>query len=938
MLLLLLAAGVAAQQLAFPGAAGFGRFATGGRGGTVVHVTNLNDSGAGSFREAVGQPNRVVVFDVAGIIRLESRLVFAKNLTVAGQTAPGDGVVVYGDGVSFSGADNLICRYMRFRMGAGGTAEKDAAGIANGRNMIFDHVSVTWGRDETFSISWDNKGTEPTNITIQNSIIGQGLLPHSAGGLVQTSGGVTLWRNLYIDNHTRNPKVKGLNQFVNNVVYNWGGGGCYILGDSEGTSWATIVNNYFIKGPSSSGSAYSRANENFQLYAAGNYVDGNLDGLLNGTASVKSDYGPAFWVDDPAYWTGIPASDPDKIPQTHPLLPEMTGAEEAYGWIVKNAGATLPARDQVDAFLIGELVSLGKKGATISSESMIPSGGPGMLFRGDKLPDSDNDGMPDRWEEANGTLKNENDAALLREDGYTNIEHYIHSIVSPVAFLKYPVSIGASALTSSSVTLKWVNPEEKATRIVIRYGEGEAFTDSLVVGGQATSALIEGLKNNTLYTFRLLAANDSLRSQWSDPWPVTTSSVVIPPLACINPSPADGTTLKNNRDILLAWENKTGVMAGTLYFDLLLGKSEETMEPVVLQSTLYNFSIPELEENSTWYWRVRTTNLLGVHEGVTWSFTTGPRVVRTLVLHLPFDEMSGSSAADITGQYTATAWHFTPSWVTGIMNHCLCKPGTPANGHLLMPHFPALYIDRQPFTISLWFKSPGGIADSYLFHKGMHDHTNGGAGRWSGIQYKGTTLTFAIDDDVTKSAVNVAGANQWFNDQWHHLACVRDPEAGKLMVYVDGVKKGETADNTGGIGETGNLVLGNRNGYFDNPYPGCLDELKIWSDALTASEISQIYSANLTVVPQALLPGGDLRIWPNPFYGHLTVALPPDAEGQIVVAIYDLTGQWVAGRTFYSLPQNRAGISGLEELTPGMYQCVVTTGNRRYSTKIVKAG
>ncbi len=147
MLLLLLAAGVAAQQLAFPGAAGFGRFATGGRGGTVVHVTNLNDSGAGSFREAVGQPNRVVVFDVAGIIRLESRLVFAKNLTVAGQTAPGDGVVVYGDGVSFSGADNLICRYMRFRMGAGGTAEKDAAGIANGRNMIFDHVSVTWGRD-----------------------------------------------------------------------------------------------------------------------------------------------------------------------------------------------------------------------------------------------------------------------------------------------------------------------------------------------------------------------------------------------------------------------------------------------------------------------------------------------------------------------------------------------------------------------------------------------------------------------------------------------------------------------------------------------------------------------------------------------------------------------------------------------------------------------
>lgn len=119
--------------------------------------------------------------------------------------------------------------------------------------MIFDHVSVTWGRDETFSISWDSKGTEPSNITIQNSIIGQGLQIHSCGGLMQTDGGVTLFRNLYIDNKTRNPKVKGLNQFVNNVIYNWGGGGGYIMGGSAGDSWASIEDNYFIKGPSTGG-------------------------------------------------------------------------------------------------------------------------------------------------------------------------------------------------------------------------------------------------------------------------------------------------------------------------------------------------------------------------------------------------------------------------------------------------------------------------------------------------------------------------------------------------------------------------------------------------------------------------------------------------------------------------------------------------------------
>ena len=106
---------LSAQQLAFPGAQGWGRYATGGRTGSVYHVTNLNDSGTGSLRDAVSQPNRIVVFDISGVIRINSRIVFSKNLYVAGQTAPGEGITVYGDGVSFSGADNIIVRYMRFR-------------------------------------------------------------------------------------------------------------------------------------------------------------------------------------------------------------------------------------------------------------------------------------------------------------------------------------------------------------------------------------------------------------------------------------------------------------------------------------------------------------------------------------------------------------------------------------------------------------------------------------------------------------------------------------------------------------------------------------------------------------------------------------------------------------------------------------------------------
>lgn len=146
--------------------------------------------------------------------------------------------------------------------------------------MIFDHVSAAWGRDETFSING-----EVHNVTIQNTIIGQGLETHSCGGLMQSDYGISLFRNLYIDNKTRNPKVKGMNDFQNNVslskshsvcflgvanrlilrkvIYNWGGGGAYIAGDSAGQSYANVVNNYFISGPSSSVAAFTRGNANF---------------------------------------------------------------------------------------------------------------------------------------------------------------------------------------------------------------------------------------------------------------------------------------------------------------------------------------------------------------------------------------------------------------------------------------------------------------------------------------------------------------------------------------------------------------------------------------------------------------------------------------------------------------------------------------------------
>ena len=306
LLLALLLAGsgvsVSAQQLAFPGAQGWGRFATGGRGGEVYHVTNLNDSGTGSLRDAISQPNRIIVFDVSGVINISSRLVFKNNLTIAGQTAPGEGITVYGNGVSFSGASNIIVRHMRFRMGKQGDSGKDCAGIANGTDMIFDHCSFSWGLDETFSINPDGKGTAPQNITISNTIMGQGLLQHSAGGLMQADN-ITLYRNLYCDNSTRNNKVKGIQQYVNNIVYNWKNG-CYLMGgDSQGQSYVNVTNNLFINGPSGGGNAITSGNADFHIYAIDNWQDRNRNGVLDPYEIPRDEYtgGPTFEEEPFAY-------------------------------------------------------------------------------------------------------------------------------------------------------------------------------------------------------------------------------------------------------------------------------------------------------------------------------------------------------------------------------------------------------------------------------------------------------------------------------------------------------------------------------------------------------------------------------------------------------------------------------------------------------------
>lgn len=483
---------VMAQQLAFPGAAGWGRFAKGARASstpTVYHVTNLNDSGTGSLRDAVSKSNRIVVFDVSGVIKISSRIVFSSNLYVAGQTAPGEGITVYGNGVSFSGASNIICRYLRVRMGHGGDSGKDCAGIANGSNMIFDHCSFSWGLDETFSINSNDLSTE-WNVTLQNCIIGQGLLSHSAGGLMQGQY-ISLYRNFYCDNSTRNNKVKGTNQYANNIVYNWQNG-CYIMGgDSDGSSYANIQSNLFINGPAKGGNALGGGNGNFHFYGDDNWQDSDMDGVFN-----------------PSLNTSDGGGDRQSTPYDYPEL-ELYPGNKLLELSLPTVGASLPYRDQADCYMVDEVLSYGKSGKLITYETSLPIGAPDTWawYAGVKPKDTDGDGMPDAWETANGTNPNLDDATVKASNGYLNIENYINSISADTRefFLRRPILLASSAATTSTITLSWRDYTDGESGFVVEMLDGSEWKECGRAAANAKSYVVKGLAEATKYTFRVKA-------------------------------------------------------------------------------------------------------------------------------------------------------------------------------------------------------------------------------------------------------------------------------------------------------------------------------------------------------------------------------------------------------------------------------------------------
>jgi pectate lyase len=350
----------AETQLAFDGAQGFGRFATGGKGGETVHVTTLDDSGPGSFRDAVSKPHRTVVFDVGGIIRLKSNVSVSSDITLSGDTAPGDGIMLYGRSTSFSTQHNVIIRYLRFREGIQGDKGKCSVNLSSGSDMIFDHCSIEWGR-------WDCLGlTQGSHdITFQNCIIGEGVDPQRFGSLTDSVTNITYTHNLWINNQSRNPKAKGRIQYINNAVYNWGV--CGLVGGHSGADhFQDVIGNYLIAGPNSNQHAVGECAKTDHMFLKGNMVDLDKDGKLNGRELAPADFGSGNGA--PTFMDAPSNGSLDGL--------KIESAEAALANVLAEAGCSLH-RDSVDLRLIDAVKSYGTSGKIIHSEQ--EAGGPGEL-------------------------------------------------------------------------------------------------------------------------------------------------------------------------------------------------------------------------------------------------------------------------------------------------------------------------------------------------------------------------------------------------------------------------------------------------------------------------------------------------------------------------------------------------------------------------------
>ncbi|MBN1868763.1 hypothetical protein JW916_15895 [Candidatus Sumerlaeota bacterium] len=813
----------ATAQIAFPQAEGFGKNVTGGRGGSVYHVTNLNNTGTGSLRNAAAMSNVTIVFDVGGYIQIGSKLGFTgSNITVAGQTAPG-GIGVKGAQVSV-GADNIVFRHMRFRCGKA-TSDADAFSLnSNVNGAIFDHCSIDFSTDENNSL--DN----PQNVTAQWTFNAWGLQTHSCGGLLYAQD-VTVHHTLWAHNHTRNPKSRnGLLDWVNNTVFDWDIP--FICGDTTaGTHWANVDRCYFLSGASGQSKAFTSAatdaygNPVYHMWLNQTLTDFDTDGILDGT--------------DKGYT--VISGTVEQRASRYPAAPQVTtqDATTAHKLVLSLGGATPWDRDEVDSLLVSDVLNQRRRIITRESDLGLSNSGFGTLGGESPPSDTDGDGIPNYVEQALGwsttAASNNGDHD---SDGYTNLEEYLNWLGMPHDLADYNgyVDVDLTKFTSgfaATATYSVANPLNGGVSLL---GDGKTarFTAATDYSGFGSFEFTVNDGSVATIEVGILVLSDA-SGQPPTPNPMTWNSA---------PNATDPQTI--------AMTAGTASCSGTpeYYFACISGGGHDSGWQT---DTTYTDS--DLIPGTEYTYTVKARDSFS-HEENTASNPASAATPALPAVPAPdawwkLDESSGLYAYDSSGNgNTGTLQGTTPpTWDTGVYDGCLTYSGA-TNGGVYVPSCNSIDFDDEDLSVSFWLKAPASIAEGQteILKKGTIGAIDDpGTGKRYEF-YRKVTATydnfrFCIDDNVVKSEISILSSVPC-TGAWVHVAGVRDTAANQLRLYVDADLKGTATDGTGNISQTEPLNFG------DAVMVGSLDSIQIHHAALSGDQIVTLYLGD-TAPPQA---------------------------------------------------------------------------------------
>ncbi|MFN8209061.1 MAG: LamG-like jellyroll fold domain-containing protein [Bacteroidales bacterium] len=727
--------------------------------------------------------------------------------------------------------------------------------------------------------------------TLQNCIIAESFYnsihdkgPHGYGG-IWGGDSVTFHHNLIMHNTSRNPRFHGARwysdweeyvDFRNNVIYNWASNSIYggELSEIDGSPvYINMVNNYFKYGPATSSSIRDRIldPDPDPVFGYGKYyIDGNF---VYGSPSVTSDN-----------WLGVDnvsLAIKDSIRSDTAFAFDISSihtAEEAYNFVIQNAGACIPFRDTVDRRLLWEVANdtalFGGVYGTHKGivDNLDDVGGYPELFSDWAPVDTDADGIPDFWEAANGLdLNNPEDyLTIIEGKEYPAIEEYLNSIeASNSSFMLPATNLNAELTDIKEISLSWIDNANDESAYLVWRSEGMDFSCIDTLPANTSFCTDTNVVFDKTYYFKVQAINESDSSVFSNLAIASTLGADGRPKPADIPSPANNAKYISS-SISLGWKPGVGATSHNIYFGTVYPP------PFLINVSEPNYTVSNLKPDTRYYWRIDEVNENGATEGPVWNFMTRSEFPHDLIAHFSFNQPI--SVNDVSGNGIAgTAYNIKiADFVNGIVGKGIRFNG--ATQYCEYPHNEKINFDINAFTVSFWINQDLSNVDRSHSQRYLVKGSNvkndalGHSGKRYEVYYTPdkNIFRFCVDDNVVKSEIT-ANENLFLTNNWVHVAAVRDTSKKKLFLYSNGDLVGQVADATGNISQTEPLYISysvDENGYVN----GIMDEVQLYGYALSPEQIDSLYSSKIVGVENIDIVTDGLCLYPNPCLGHLTIS------------------------------------------------------------------